>query len=153
MVRMFSKAGAVLDIALLSTFAVFVAVLVNKPAFPPVAYFASLFALMIAANAIGIRREARIERQLDELELASVSFGARWAVSAIGIAAMLFLFVTPLQDAVLAWFQQVELNVEARGGRAMSAPATVFLLGMMVAMAIFLTAKSALATIWKWTKR
>lgn len=153
MVRMFSRAGALLDIALLSTFALFVGVLVNKPALSPVAYFALLFALMIAANAISIKREARIERQLDELELASVSFGSRWAVSAIGIAAMLFLFVTPLQDAVVAWFQQVESNVGARGGRAMSAPATVFLLGMVVAMAIYLTAKSTLAAIWTWTKR
>lgn len=153
MAFIFNKTRAVLDIGMVATMIAFIAVLINRPSFAPPLYMTMLMGLMILATIITIKKETWKEQQLDELQLASISFGSRWAITAVGMAAMLFLFVSPLQDMIVAWFNSVEANVEAREGRAMSAPASLFVLGMAASMAIFLTSKSLLAYVWTWTKR
>lgn len=142
-----SRAG--LDLGLVATLVALVTVLVNKQAFPPSVYNALLFGLMSAVTALGWWKEARKERQLDELELAGASFGARWGVAVLGMVALLLLFVTPIQDAIV-WFDQA---YEDNEGRPLPGPVGVFILGFVFAMALQLTAKSALGAAWMWTKR
>jgi hypothetical protein len=149
MARMRKRKAAILDIGLVILMVAVFAVLVNKRAFSPPAYTALLFGLMMAVTVLGWRREARKEKQLDELELASASFGARWGVAVLGTVALLLLFVTPLQDAIV-WFDQAYGNNE---GRPLPTPVGVFLLGFLFAMFLQLTAKSVLGAAWMWSKR
>lgn len=149
MTRTPRKKTAMFDVGLVASLVAMFAVLVNKQAFPPPVYTALLVGLMLAATVLGLWREARKEGQLDELELASASFGARWSPAVLGTVAILLLFVTPLQDAIV-WFDQA---YEGNTGRPLPAPAGVFLFGFIFAMALQLTAKSALGAIWTWTKR
>lgn len=144
-----NKTSALFDIGLVATMFAFFAVMVNKPAFNPPIHTALLFALLLTATVVGWLREARKERQLDELELASASFGARWSAAVLGVVAVLLLFVTPIQDAIV-WFAEA---YEANEGRPLPAPVGVFVIGFVFAMMLQLTAKSALAAIWTWTKR
>jgi len=104
---------------------------------------------MAAATALGWWREAWRERRLDELELASESFGARWSAAVLTSVALLLLFVVPLQDAIV-WFDRA---YEDNEGRPLPAPVGVFLFGFIFAVALHLTAKSALGAAWMWTKR
>lgn len=149
MTRMPRKKTAMFDVGLVASLVAMFAVLVNKHAFSPPVYTALLVGLLLAATALGLWREARKEQQLDELELASASFGARWSPAVLGTVAILLLFVTPLQDAIV-WFDQA---YEDNEGRPLPAPAGVFLFGFVCAYFLQLTAKSALGAIWKWTKR
>ncbi|GAA0277429.1 hypothetical protein GCM10009127_17760 [Alteraurantiacibacter aestuarii] len=144
-----TKKGAAVDIAFLASMIGFVAVMINQRAFTPGVHSVLLIALVAVALALNISREARKEKQLDELELASASFGARWAVTVLGIVMMLLLFVTPMQSAVA----HLANAVENGSGVAMVRPSKTFLMGLCTAMVIQLGAKSALASIWKWTKR
>lgn len=149
MSRESTHSTAMLDIGLVASLVAVIAVLVNKHAFSPPVYTALVFGLILATTVIGWWREAWKEKQLDELELASASFGARWSPAVLGTVAILLLFVTPLQDAIV-WFDQAYENNE---GRPLPAPAGVFLFGFVCAYFLQLTAKSALGAIWKWTKR
>ena len=108
-----------------------------------------LHALALAVTVIGVIREAKKEEQLDEVELASASFGARWAVVAVTLLAVLMTFVQPLQSAIVHF----SILATSGEGAAIPAPAKVFVLGLVTALAIQLTAKAALSSWWKWSKR
>ena len=149
MTGMSRKRAALLDIGLVLLLVALVAVIANKQAFSQPVHSALLFGLMLGVTALAWWREARKEEQLDELELASASFGARWSAAVLGTVALLFLFVTPLQDAIV-WFEQAYRNNE---GRPLPAPVGVFVIGFVFANVLQLTAKSALAAAWMWTKR
>ena len=144
-----TKAGAIYDIGLIASMIGFVLVLINGQALVPLAYTALLFALLLAAMLFNIKREAHKEQQLDELQLASASFGARWSFAALGLVMLLMLFITPLQSAV-AYIANI---AEHSNGAPMVSPSKTFLMGLVAAMVIQLTAKSALSAIWTWTKR
>ncbi len=137
------------DIGLVALIVALIAVIVNKQAFSQPAYSGLLFGLMLGVTALAWWHEALKERQLDELELASASFGARWSAAVLGTVALLLLFVTPLQDAIV-WFEQAYRNNE---GRPLPAPVGVFVLGFVFAMMLQLSAKSVLGAAWMWTKR
>lgn len=149
MTGMSRKRTALLDIGLVLLLVALVAVIANKQAFSQPVHSALLFGLMLGVTALAWWREARKEEQLDELELASASFGARWSAAVLGTVALLFLFVTPLQDAIV-WFEQAYRNNE---GRPLPAPVGVFVLGFVFAMMLQLSARSVLAAVWMWTKR
>ena len=149
MTGMSRKRAALLDIGLVLLLVALVAVIANKQAFSQPVHSALLFGLMLGVTALAWWREARKEEQLDELELASASFGARWSAAVLGTVALLFLFVTPLQDAIV-WFEQAYRNNE---GRPLPAPVGVFVLGFFFAMMLQLSARSVLAAVWMWTKR
>ena len=149
MTGMSRKRTALLDIGLVLLLVALVAVIANKQAFSQPVHSALLFALMLGVTALAWWREARKEEQLDELELASASFGARWSAAVLGTVALLFLFVTPLQDAIV-WFEEAYRNNE---GRPLPAPVGVFVLGFVFAMLLQLSARSVLAAVWMWTKR
>lgn len=142
------KSRAMLNVGLVMSFVAMFAVLVNKQAFSQPVYSALLFGLMLGVTVLAWWHEALKERQLDELELASASFGARWSAAVLGIVALLLLFVTPLQDAIV-WFEQAYNNE----GRPLPAPVGVFVLGFVFAMMLQLSAKSVLGAAWMWTKR
>jgi lysylphosphatidylglycerol synthetase-like protein (DUF2156 family) len=140
---------AILDIGIVALLVALLAVLANKQAFSPPVHSGLLFALLAAATAIGWWREARREKRLDELQLASESFGARWSAAVLSAVALLLLFATPLQDAIV-WFDQA---YEDNEGRPLPGPVGVFLIGFVFAVMLHLTAKSALGAAWLWTKR
>jgi len=145
-----SPASRVLvDIGLVTLLVALIAVLGNKHSFSQPVHSALLFGLMVGIAALTWLREARKEEQLDELELASASFGARWSAAVLGMVALLLLFVTPLQDAIV-WFEQA---YRANEGRPLPAPVGVFVLGFVFAMMLQLSAKSVLGAAWMWTKR
>ncbi len=137
------------DVGLVLSMIGFLAVLVNKRAFDPPVHTALLFALLLTATVIGWAREARKERQLDELELAAASFGARWSMAAVGTIALLLVFFAPLQDAIVRFAEAYEDNE----GRPLPARVGVFVFGFVLAMIVQMTAKSALGAVWMWTKR
>jgi hypothetical protein len=149
MTTRFTKTGAMLDLGLVVAIVALLAVIIKKHAFSPSVYTALLFGLMLAATALAWWREARKEKRLDELELASASFGARWSMAVVGTVALLLLFVTPLQDAIV-WFDQA---YEDNEDRPLPAPVGVFVFGFVFAHFVQLTAKSALGAAWMWTKR
>jgi hypothetical protein len=149
----FDKVQGVLDITLVASLATFFAVLVNRPSFSSVAYTILLTGLLAGVTLISVKRESRKERLLDEMQLASVSFGSRWALAAIVAVIFLFLFATPLQDAVGLWFERVQDRFQENGGKALSPPAALFWLGMVTTMTLYLVARSLLAAIWTWRKR
>jgi len=149
MARKSVKVTAVFDIGLVIMFGAMLAVIVNKQAFAPGVHTAVLFAVMLAATVLGWWREARKETQLDELELAGASFGARWSVAVVGFVAVLLLFVSPLQDAIV-WFAQA---YESNDGRPLPVPVGVFIVGFVLAMMLQLGARSALGAAWMWSKR
>ena len=143
------KKTAMLDIGLVVLMVAMFAVIVNKHSFTPGVHTALLFGLMLVATLVGWWREARTETQLDELELAGASFGARWSTAAPALVGVLLLFVTPLQDAIV-WFDQAYTDHESR---PLPAPVGVFIIGFIASMMLQLTARSALAAVWMWSKR
>lgn len=149
MTTRFTKTGAMLDLGLGVAMVSLLAVLINKHAFSPTVHTALLFGLMLALTVLAWWREARKEKRLDELELASASFGARWSIAVVGIVALLLLFVTPLQDAIV-WFDQA---YEDNEDRPLPAPVGVFVVGFVFAHLLQMAAKSALGAAWMWTKR
>lgn len=149
MPRMPGKKTALFDLGLVAFLIALFAVLVNKHALSPPVYMTLLVGLMLTATVIGWWREARKERQLDEVELAAASFGARWSMAAVGAIVLLLLFVPPLHDAIV-WFAQA---YEANEDRPLPAPVGVFVFGFVLAMFVQLAAKSALGAAWIWTKR
>lgn len=144
-----SYSRALLDVGHVAALIAFSAVLINKAAIPAPLDMALLVMLALAVTAIGLKREAQKEARLDEVELAGANFGARWSVAVVIVAVLLMLFVAPLLSAIT----QLSMLMEQSNGVAMPAPGKVFVLGMVAAVAIQLTAKSALAAVWKWTKR
>jgi hypothetical protein len=140
---------ALLYFGMIASVVAWFAVLVNKHAFDPPIYSALLFTLMLMATLFGWWREMEKERELDELELAAASFGARWGVGVLAISALLLLFVTPLQDAIVLFAESYEDNE----GRPLPAPVGVFIMGFLLAVFLQQIAKSALGAMWKWTKR
>jgi hypothetical protein len=144
-----SKATALLDLGPIAAMIAFIAVLINKASIAAPLDTALLLILALAATAIGLKREAQKEARLDEVELAGANFGARWSIAVVTVAALLMLFIAPLQNAIT----QLSMLMETSNGVSMPVPGKVFVLGMVSAIAIQLTAKSTLAAIWKWTKR
>jgi len=149
MTRNSAKKTAAFDVGLVILMGAILAVLVSKHSFAAGIYNALLFGLMLAATVLGWWREARKETQLDELELAAASFGARWSVAVLGAVALLLLFVTPVHDAIVSFAQAYEDNE----GRPLPAPVGVFIVGFVLAMVLQLTAKSALGAAWMLSKR
>ena len=142
------KSNAMLNLAIGTTFVAWIAVMVNKRAFDPPIHTALLAALMLTAIVLTWLHEARRERQLDELELAGLSFGARWGTAVLGFTVLL-LFLTPLQDAIVQFAEAYEDHKS----RPLPAPVGVFTFGFVVAIFIQIASKSALGAIWMWTKR
>lgn len=143
------NSNALLNLAVGATFVAWFAVVLNRRAFDPPMYTALLVILMLTATVLGWWHEARKERQLDELELAGLSFGARWSTAVLGFFVLLLLFVTPLQDAIVQFAEAYEDH----DSRPLPAPVGVFTVGFVLAIAIQLTAKSVLGSIWMWSKR
>jgi hypothetical protein len=140
---------ALLNLGVVTSMIVWLVVVVNKRAFDPPVFTALIIAPMLTATFFGWWSELRRERQLDELELAAASFGARWGVAVLGTMILLFLFVTPVQDAIVLFAESYEDN----RGRPLPAPVGVFIFGFLVAMLAQMTAKSALGAVWMWNKR
>jgi hypothetical protein len=141
--------NAMLNLGIGAAFVAWFAVVVNKRAFDPPIYTALLAALMLTAIVLTWLHEARRERQLDELELAGLSFGARWSTAVLGFTVLLLLFVAPLQDTIVGFAEAYEDH----DSRPLPAPVGVFTFGFVVAIFIQMASKSALGAIWMWTKR
>lgn len=139
------KSNAPFALGFVALFAAMFAVMVNKRAFDPPFYTAVLFTLMAAGLVLGWLYEARRERQLDELELAAASFGARWSAGALATTLVLLLFVAPLQDGIVHIADNFEGEVPP--------PVGIFILGFVLAVFIQLGAKSVIGAVWMWTKR
>jgi hypothetical protein len=144
-----SQSNAWFHAGMVATFVAMFAVLVNKRAFDPPIYTAVLALLMLTATVLAWWYEARREQQLDELELASRSFGARWSTAVLGFVVLLLLFVTPVQDAIVRFAEAYEDHRT----RPLPAPVGVFTFGFVVAMFVQMASKSVLGSVWTWTKR
>lgn len=149
MTRNSPTSRAILNLGLLASIVAFIFVLINIDELPSSIAVVVLFAIALATTAIGVIREARKEESLDEVELAGASFGARWGIVAVILVALMMTFIAPLQGAIVN-FSTLATNSEAA---AMPAPAKVFILGLVTALAIQLIAKATLSTFWKWSKR
>lgn len=143
------KLSSMLDVALVASLAGFVAVLINANSTTAPLTFFLLMGLTLAITVIGIWRESNSEKLLDEVQLAGASFGARWGISAVIFVTLLATFFAPLQGLI-------ETAAASFGGGEkdlFSVPVRLFILGLVSAMIIELSAKFVAATFWHRTKR
>jgi hypothetical protein len=107
--------------------------------------------LSFAAVTFGLSavKQARLERRIDEVELAALRFGSRWGFYA-GIAVLsLVFFLPPFQSFLIgveAWF-------ENSGSGHLPIPARMFLLGIVSTFVVQETARALITAGWKWSKR
>ena len=141
--------GSILDVVLVASLAIFIAVLINASS--PVDPITSvlLLVLTLAVTAVGVWRESNKEQSLDEVQLASTSFGARWGISAVIFVTLLATFFAPLQGMI----EFAGSSFEAAEGGPFSVPVRLFILGLVCAMVIELLAKLVAAAIWRRSKR
>ena len=134
------------DIALIASLLAFGAILINRPDLPSIVTTGILIILTALITLIGIRRE---NSDMDEVELAAVSFGSRWSITVVVSFMLLLCFLGPLQDGVDGLFGG------AVGAGAGPIPGTVliFLSGLLTALVLLLGSKFVLSRIWLWTKR
>ncbi|GEM_PF-2782691 len=120
-----------------------------REAFPPGLHTGLVIVALIGIGIVNTLREAHKEAQLDEMQLAAASFGARWAVT-IPITMMLLLnFFPPIRDTAIAF-----LEVLAGPSDSPFPPLLrVFVMGMVLAVILQLAGKSLIAAIWTWRKR
>lgn len=138
-----------LDIGLVASLALFIAVLVNTSSASSMIATAALIALALLVTLIGIWRETARERALDEVELASESFGARSGISAVVLVTFLATFFAPLQG-LIEWAASL---FESAPQDPFPIYVRVFIMGLVCAMLIELTAKSIAAALWRRSKR
>ena len=143
------KTGSMLDIGLVISLAAFVATLINAAAMPGILATGLLIVFTLAIAVIGIWREAHKEGQLDEVELAGASFGARWGVAAVIIIALLATFVPPLQSGI----NVMAAAFEASPASPIPASVRLFIAGLVCAMIVQLATKSLITLAWRRSKR
>ncbi|MEP2989767.1 MAG: hypothetical protein ABJN65_01050 [Parasphingorhabdus sp.] len=143
------KIGSLLDIGLVASLTAFIVVLVtgNSSANPLTSVL--LIALALMVTSIGIWRETSKEQQLDEVQLAGLSFGARWGISVVIFVSLLATFLAPLQNII----EFAASTFEMAEGAAISASVRLFILGLITAMVIELSTKFVAAAIWRRSKR
>ena len=94
------KSKGTIDMAMIASVAAFVVVFVNKDSLMPAIAGSLLVALAGVVGYIGFKREAGREAELDEVELAAESFGARSGVAVVILVTFLLLALPPLQNAI-----------------------------------------------------
>jgi hypothetical protein len=147
MPRKFTARDALLDLGMVGLVAAFVVLLIYQSQLAGLGSML-LLACAFAVTAIGLARDARRERRLDEVELAGASFGARWGAAAVTLLAVLTTFVAPIQHAIARFSALIEASVAV----PMPEAARAFVFGILAALVIQLAARSALSAVWRWRK-
>ena len=144
----FTKKGAAYDLGLLALCATFIAIIIGRDAFSPTAYMTVLIIVVAAMGVLNTLREAYKESQLDEMQLAAASFGARWAVTIPLTLMLLVLFIPPLQNAVLSFTEALYASSQS----PLPPLIRVFIMGAVLAVILQLSGKLLISAIWTRTK-
>lgn len=137
------RTGSFLDLALVAGLVGFCITLVSTGTGRGLLVTALLIGMALLITGIGIWREAYRESQLDEVEMAGNSFGARWGICAVILLTLLSVFLTPLQGLITGFAQSFDpvsspFPIEVR----------LFVLGLICALALQLMTKTVVSAIW-----